>query len=184
MSRISGSNPDRNDRAEEFLRLLGQHDHALYAYVFALSHHRADADDLAQETRIRLWQEFDKYQPDTDFGAWARSIAYYQVLTHREKASRSRLQFGSAFYESVAKEVTARSGLLVSRQDALVHCMEKLDEPKRTLLQQYYSSNQSLVEFAEQLGRPYESTRKAVYRSHLLLAECVESELRQMGEGQ
>lgn len=184
MSAASSSKPDRNDRTEEFLRLLGRHDHALYAYIFALSHNRADADDLAQETRVRLWQQFDKYQPDTDFGAWARSIAYYQVLTHREKASRNRLQFGAAFYESVAAEVAARSDVVASRQDALVRCMEKLDEPKRALLQDFYAGNQSLVEFAERLGRPYESTRKAVYRSHLLLAECVESELRQMGDGQ
>ena len=175
----SGSQPDHNDRTEEFLRLLSQHDHALYAYIFALSHHRADADDLAQETRIRLWQQFDKYEPGTDFGAWARSIAYYQVLTHREKASRSRLQFGLAFYESVAAEVAARSDLVIARQDALVRCMEKLDEPRRTLIREYYASDQSLVDFAKRLGRPYESTRKAVYRSHLLLAECIESELQQ-----
>lgn len=175
----SGSNPDCPDRTEEFLRLLGQHDHALYAYIFALSHHRADADDLAQETRIRLWQQFDKYQPGTDFGAWARSIAYYQVLTHREKASRSRLQFGTAFYESVAAEVAARSELVAARQDALVRCMEKLDEPRRTLIRQYYASDQSLVDFAKRLGRPYESTRKAIYRTHLLLTECVESELHE-----
>jgi RNA polymerase sigma-70 factor, ECF subfamily len=177
MTSMSGSNPDAGDRTEEFLRLLGQHDHALYAYIFALCHHRADADDLTQETRIRLWQQFDKYQPGTDFGAWARSIAYYQVLTHREKALRSRLQFGSAFYELVAAEVAARSDLAATRQDALVRCMEKLDEPRRDLIREYYASDQSLVEFAQRLGRPYESTRKAVYRSHLLLAECIESEL-------
>jgi RNA polymerase sigma-70 factor, ECF subfamily len=178
MSSLSDSSPAANDRTEEFLRLLGQHDHALYAYIFALSHNRADADDLAQETRIRLWQQFDKYRPGTDFRAWARSIAYYQVLTHREKASRSRLQFGPAFYELVAAEVAARSDLTDSRQDALVRCMEKLDEPRRALIREYYASNQSLAGFAERLGRPYESTRKAVYRSHLLLAECIEAELQ------
>jgi RNA polymerase sigma-70 factor, ECF subfamily len=179
MSLTSSSNPDRNDRTEQFLRLLSQHDHALYAYIFALSHHRADADDLAQETRVRLWQQFDKYEPGTDFGAWARSIAYYQVLTHREKASRSRLQFGSAFYESVAAEVATRADSVTARQDALIHCMEKLDEQRRTLVQEYYASDESLVDFAKRLGRPYESTRKTVYRSHLLLAECIESELQQ-----
>lgn len=180
----SSSNSESSDRTEEFLRLLGQHDHALYAYIFALSHHRADADDLAQETRVRLWQQFDKYQPGTDFGAWARSIAYYQVLTHREKASRNRLQFGAAFYESVAAEVAARSAQMSARQDALVGCMEKLDEAKRSLIREYYANDQSLVDLARQLGRPYESTRKTVYRAHLLLADCIESTLRQNGGDQ
>jgi RNA polymerase sigma-70 factor (ECF subfamily) len=181
MAAMAGSNPGFHDRTEEFLCLLGQHDRALYAYIFALVHRRADADDLAQETRIRLWQQFDKYQPDTDFGAWARKIAYYQVLTHREKASRNRLQFGEAFYESVAAEVAARADLVASREDALLRCMEKLDSPKRTLLQEYYAEDRSLVDFAKQSGRSYESTRKTIYRSQLLLADCIESEMKRKG---
>jgi RNA polymerase sigma-70 factor, ECF subfamily len=160
---------------------LNQYDRALYAYILALCPHWADAEDLTQETRIRLWKQFDKYQPGTDFGAWARSVAYYLVLAHREKAGRSRLRFGLEFYETVAAEVAARPSLVVARQEALVRCMEKLDATKRALIETHYADNLSLRELAEQLGQSYEATRKSVYRTQLILAGCIESELQQKG---
>jgi RNA polymerase sigma-70 factor, ECF subfamily len=175
----SDANADRDNRTEEFLRLLSQHDRAVYSYILALVPRWADADDLAQEMRIRLWQQFDKYQPGTDFEAWARSIAYYLVLAYREKASRDRLHFGLPFVDSVTVEFAAHPGLLVLRQEALARCMEKLAPPRRTLVEEYYAGKQSLHEIAAQMGRSYEATRKAVYRTQLILADCIKAELRE-----
>lgn len=175
----SAAEPDHNDRTEEFLRLLSQCDRMVYGYILALAPNWADADDLTQEVRVRLWKQFDKYEPGTDFGAWARSIAYYLVLAHREKAGRDRLQFGLPFYESVAAEFAATPNLMIARQDALARCMEKLDRARRSLVETYYAGKQSLREIAERLGRPYEATRKVVYRTQLALADCIDAELRQ-----
>jgi RNA polymerase sigma-70 factor, ECF subfamily len=171
-----------NDRTEEFLRLLSEQDRMLYGYILALVPHWADADDLAQETRVRLWQQFDKYESGTDFGAWARSVAHYLILAHREKASRSRLQFGQAFCDSIAAEFAATPNLMMLRQEALDECMEKLAPPNRVLVERHYAARQSLREMAQQMGRSYEATRKAVYRTQLALADCIESELRHKKE--
>jgi RNA polymerase sigma-70 factor (ECF subfamily) len=165
-------------RTEDFLRLYGKHDRSIYAFILALMPNWADADDLAQEARLRLWQQFEKYVPGSDFGAWARSIAYYLVLSHREKAARSRLRFSSDFLESVATEYAAMPDLMISRQEALVHCMKKLDPMWRTLLENYYNGEQTLREIADHIGRSYNATRKAIYRAHLALANCIDMELR------
>jgi RNA polymerase sigma-70 factor, ECF subfamily len=171
-----------SDHTEEFLRLLGQHDRMLYAYVLALTHRWSDADDVMQETRIRLWQQFDKYEPGTDFAAWARSVAYYLVLAQREKTSRSKLQFGTAFCEAVAAECVAAADQMPLRQEALLRCMEKLDAAKRSLLESYCIGEQSLRDLAREMGRSYESVRKTVYRAQVALAECIEREMRKEAE--
>lgn len=75
MQHDSDSNLDHDDRATEFLRLLNEHERALNAYILTLNPHWADAEDIAQEMRLRLWKQFDKYEPGTDFCAWGRSIA-------------------------------------------------------------------------------------------------------------
>ncbi|NLF07922.1 MAG: sigma-70 family RNA polymerase sigma factor [Pirellulaceae bacterium] len=174
----SGNIANPNDRTEEYLRLLGEHDRNIYVYILALVPHWSDADDLAQETRLRLWQQFDKYLPGSDFGAWARSIAFYLVLAHREKAARNRLRFGQAFYDSIAAEFESSPNLPVLRQEALVICMEKLDQARLSLLRQYYSGQHTLREISESMGRSYDATRKALYRSQRTLADCIEAELR------
>ena len=81
--------PTNNERTREYLRLLGQHERRLRGFILSLVPNRADADDIAQEVKIRLWEQFDSYDPTKDFGVWARTIAHYQVLTYREKQSRT-----------------------------------------------------------------------------------------------
>ncbi len=86
---MTASTSTSNDRrTQEYLRLLGQHEARLVGFIFSLVPHWADADDVAQEVRIALWNEFDKYDPAKDFGAWARTIAYYEVLTYRKKRQK------------------------------------------------------------------------------------------------
>ncbi len=173
-----------DNRTEEFLRLLSRHDRALFGYILALVPRWSDADDLAQEMRIRLWQQFDKYRPGSDFGAWARSIAYYLVLAYREKASRDRLCFGLPFIESVAAEFAAFPDLLIMRQEALTRCMEKLAPSRRALIESYYAGEQTLHSIARQIGRSYEATRKAVYRTQLAIADCIKDELGEKEAGE
>lgn len=65
----SSHSPDGDDRTREFLRLLGQHERRLRGFILSLVPHWADAEDIAQEVRIRLWEQFDNYDPAKDFGA-------------------------------------------------------------------------------------------------------------------
>jgi RNA polymerase sigma-70 factor (ECF subfamily) len=175
-------NSDGNDRTAEFLRLLNRHEHALNAYIFTLNPHWSDAEDIAQELRIRLWKQFAEYQPGSDFGAWGRAIAYYLVLTHRAKTSRDRLRFGPAFYDAVSEAVAAKPELVSRRREALLCCMEKLNATRRSLIESYYSDGQPLRELAKEQGRSYDAVRKTVYRTQRMLADCIQSRLQKNQE--
>jgi RNA polymerase sigma-70 factor (ECF subfamily) len=166
-----------DDRTGQFLRLLGQHEHSLYTFVLAMVPRWADAEDIVQEARIRLWEQFDKYQPDKDFGAWARTIAYYLILAHRKQAKRSATPFSQAFCEAIAAEVAETPSLVRDRQEALLHCLEELDESKRNLVQRYYGGKESMSDLARTLKRSYEALRKAIYRTLIVLGECNDSRL-------
>ncbi len=182
MQSDDGSTIEHDDRTAEFLRLLNRHERALNAYIFTLNPHWNDAEDIAQELRIRLWKQFHEYQPDTNFYAWARAIAYYLFLTHRAKASRDRLRFGPAFYDAITRAVTAKPELASSRREALLRCMERLNETKRSLIESYYSEGDSLRTLAKEQGRSYDAVRKAVYRAQLALASCIQSRLQKKQE--
>ena len=80
-------------RTREFVELLSQCERRLYSYILSLVPNFNDADEIAQQTRLRLWERLDRYEPGRDFGAWACTIAHYEYLTWRGKQSRDRLQF-------------------------------------------------------------------------------------------
>jgi DNA-directed RNA polymerase specialized sigma24 family protein len=69
-----------------------------------------------------------------------------------------------------------------NRREALMRCMEKLNETRRSLIESYYSDGHPLRELAKEQGRSYDALRKTVYRTQLMLADCIRSRLQQKQE--
>ena len=59
----------------EFSELLREGRGRVFGYLLALVQNLADAEDLYQQTALLLWEKFDQYQPGTDFGSWATTVA-------------------------------------------------------------------------------------------------------------
>lgn len=169
--------PDKR-QPQQFVRLLTRHEKRVFAYIMSLVANWSDAQDIQQETNVRLWEQFDKYQEGTDFGAWACTIAYYQVLSHRERTGRDRLQFSQEFLDRIADDAAAIADEYEPRQHALAECMQKLNQPARTLIRMIYEGDLTIKEVAQRLGRPITATYKAVSRIRLALHECVERTLQ------
>ena len=162
---------------ENICGCLGRHERRLRGFILSLVPNWADADDIAQEVRIRLWEQFSSYDPTKDFGAWARTIAYYQILTYREKQARHRNLVSSEFVDAIAKEIAGLSEELEAEQRALADCFEKLPEAKRDVLMRYYSGQHTTREIAAELGRSFDATRQAILRARIALSDCVEETL-------
>ena len=132
------SGPSTNDdNVQQFLLLLGRHERWLQAFVLSLVPNWADADDIVQEVRIRLWQQFDSYDPTKDFGAWARAIAKYQALTYHKRQSRRAKLLSAELVETIAEEIGSIAEELTGEEQALRDCFEKLPSSKRDLLTRY-----------------------------------------------
>ena len=106
----SASLPDGNPKTEQFLKLLGACERSLFAYVYALAPNWQDAEEIMQRVRIRIWQQFDQYEADKSFEAWARAIAYYLVLAYRKEKSRQREFFNERVLEAIGDAIRVASG--------------------------------------------------------------------------
>ena len=151
-------------------------------YILTLVPNLADAEQIAQETSIRLWEQFDDYDPSAaGFVVWARSIAYFQVLTFRKKAGRERVVFNSELIDALADRAAAGSHRLADREEALIDCLDKLPEHSREIIRLYYFVGMKLRAAAEHLGRSVAATEKAVVRIRRLLHGCVDDVVRKEG---
>ncbi|HSJ02714.1 MAG TPA: sigma factor, partial [Verrucomicrobium sp.] len=79
------------DRTTEFLTLLTQHDRALGVYVYSLVPSSADADDILQQTKMVMWRSFSQFESGTNFLAWARKVAFHQILSYRREKKKEHL---------------------------------------------------------------------------------------------
>jgi RNA polymerase sigma-70 factor (ECF subfamily) len=166
----------------DFARLLLQYRTRIYAYIRSLVAHRADAEDLLQETASVLWRKFDSFQPGSNFLAWALQTARYEVFSFRQRRKRDVLQFSDRFLDAVADESAAESVRLADLQELLDQCMDKLPAADRELIGLRYRSDLPVKTLAAQLGRPLSTTYDALNRIRRNLVECVERALSRAGE--
>lgn len=167
-----------NEKTARFVALVGAHDRRLFGYILSLVPHFADAEELAQQVRLRLWQQFDDYDAAKDFGAWARTIAHYLVLAHYKTANSQRARFSPQMVETIADKAGDTAQRDDDRKWAMQECLGKLDESKRRLLVRYYSTDETLREIANKIGRSFDSVRHSVLRTRMALADCIQRVLQ------
>jgi RNA polymerase sigma-70 factor (ECF subfamily) len=171
----------QDEKTRRFVALMGANDRRLFGYVLSLVPNFADAEELSQQVRLRLWEQFDAYDPEKDFGAWAKTIAHYLILAYRKSTAVARVRFSDQAIEAIAQKFDVVTKHDDDRKWAMQECLARLAESKRKVLVRYYSTGESLREIATEFGRSFDSVRHSVLRSRLALAECIERTLRREG---
>ena len=165
------------DKIELFVELVTRYQQRVYLFILSLLPNRADAEEVLQETNLVLWRKFDEFQPGSDFRAWAFQIAYYKVLSFRQRQNRERLLFSEEFLRKVATAATEIPDGFDARQQALVDCIAKLSATDRDLINRRYRIGGSVRAVAEELGRSVNAIYKAVVRVRRALHGCIERTL-------
>lgn len=170
--------PDHEARTAEFVRLLGLYEQELSGYIVSLVPNWADADEIAQETKLRLWEQFERYDPTKDFGAWARTIAYFMVMAYRKRSQRTSARFSQQFIELVSRDAASLATEAHPLRQALSECLAKLGQAARELLWSCYSDKSTIKDVALRLGRSVRGTQHAVAQIRTDLQHCVERAVR------
>jgi RNA polymerase sigma-70 factor, ECF subfamily len=168
--------PDLRNR--EFVRLLAEHERHLEAYVHALIPAWQDAEDVLQNTKLRLWEQFDSFRPEGDFAAWAIAIAGYMVRTHRTLSQRQRVCFSDDLLEKISQHIPAPSSRQDDRILALVECVGALTSTSRKLLRLFCTGQRKIKDIAHELGQTPSATYSALYRIRWSLFDCVQERLK------
>ena len=174
----------RDLRYREFVSLLGEHERRLAGYVHTLVPTRQDAEDVLQETKLRLWDQFDSFRPEADFAAWAIAVASYMVRAYRKRCQRQRVCFSDDLVERISPHIPAISS---SRYDdrllALAECTKTLSDNSRGLLRMFYTDHRKIKDVAGELNQTPSATYSALFRIRRSLLECVRKRLHKE-EGQ
>ncbi len=93
---------DKNTRYRAFVAALEAAQCDLRAYVCYLLGNTDAADDVVQETNLTLCQEWESYDTSRPFLAWAKTLAYYQVMTYLKTASREKVIFDETAVDFLA----------------------------------------------------------------------------------
>jgi RNA polymerase sigma-70 factor, ECF subfamily len=162
------------DRSSEFLDLFLKSEPRIYAYIRSQIPHRADAEDVLQETAATLWAKFDSFVPGTNFVAWAYQVARFKVQHYHDRQTRQRRLFSRAFVDLIAARAEEMADELSELQPMLAECMQRLPAADREVVQRCYGSEATLATVAAQLGRPLNTIKSVLKRARRALYDCIQ----------
>ena len=169
------------DNRARFEQLLRPQLDALYANGLRLTHSPSDAQDLVQETVLRAYRFFDRFESGTNFKAWLLRIQYNAFVNdYRRRGLERQVRH--------TLEEEGRGGGVMSRQ-ALASLSDPEGQALRPLLAAELSEalaelpedQQQMVlladveelkykEIAEIVGSPIGTVMSKLHRARLALA--------------
>jgi len=164
----------QNEKVGQFLQLYARCEGQLFAYLTSLLGNYNDVQDVLQETLLALWQDFNDFQPGTDFLAWARRVAFHRVLTFRKQRRRHGIPCSDSFLAAIDRTCSQKSDQFEGYLRFLDGCVLQLTESDRELLHARFESPGTIKDVAEKLGRPANTVYKALTRVYRVLARCIE----------
>jgi RNA polymerase sigma-70 factor, ECF subfamily len=151
--------------------LIEQHQHRLYRYLLFLTGNSALAEDLFQETWIRVLERGGQYNGKSKFESWLFAIARNLVIdVSRRKKMASLEEMGDpesdAPYDPPDRESASVLQMLVSRENAQSVQLSLLKIPAyyREVLLLRFHEDLGLEEIATVTATPVSTVKSRLYR--------------------
>jgi RNA polymerase sigma-70 factor, ECF subfamily len=152
-------------------QLIEQYQHRLYRYLLFLTADRALAEDLFQETWVRVLERGHQYNAKSKFESWLFAIARHLVIdVSRRKKMRSLEELADPEtnqpYEPPDECAASVLQLLVARenQQAVQLSLLKLPAYYREVLLLRFHEELGLEEIAAVLSTPISTVKSRLYR--------------------
>jgi RNA polymerase sigma-70 factor (ECF subfamily) len=142
----------------------------LRAYARSLTGHPADADDLLQDTLVRLLGAADRFEPGTNFKAWAFTILRNRFL-NEYVAKQRRTQPLHELDQDFAAVLPRQSDALELKD--LSRVFMQLAEEHRSILSLALGARLPYSEIARIHGCATGTVKSRVHRARLALTELL-----------
>jgi RNA polymerase sigma-70 factor (ECF subfamily) len=159
-----------------FSLLLNKHLKSIYSFIFQFVQDGAVAEDITQETFVKVWRHLDRFDMNKPFRTWLFAIAKnttYDWLKKKRSIPFSAFSIDGADepFENIP-DTDPLPDELLAREDAAIEVREaiaSLPEPYRPLITLVYQEGFSLHETAEILGESYNTVKSRHQRAVIRL---------------
>lgn len=165
---VSGGHDASRRDPSTFGRLVRRERNRVRALMLRLCRDGTLADDLTQETLLRAFRAFDRFEGRSRFSTWIYRIAYNVYLNHK---TRSKVLHAlPEDYEGMLAAPELPSGMrrCDMRKD-VAWAVSGLDDRYRSVIVLYYFEDNSYPEIAEALDIPVGTVKTHLHRAKNLL---------------
>lgn len=175
---------------DEFEREAIPHMSALYTFAVRMTRDEDDASDLVQETYLKAYRFFDKFERGTNCKAWLFRILKNSYINRFRKSSKApdtvEYDVIEEFYDtirdsSVETSVLEEQVFSQALDDEVSAALNRLPDEFRTVIILCDIENFTYEEIAEFIDCPIGTVRSRLHRARKILAAQLASYARERG---
>ena len=173
---------DAAKHVREVQKLFLAYADLLRGFIRGLVPQHEAAEDVFQELFLTLTAKAGDFHLETNFVAWARTIARLKVLEHYRRLKRTVPLLAPEVLNVLSDTAPELDPLLMPRYGALQECLKQVAPRTREMVGLRYADPPlTPQQIARQLSWTPNSVRVALARARKFLLECVERRLAAEG---
>lgn len=174
-------------REPAYRELLRRYERPVFSLVFRMVRDRTIAEDLAQDTFVKVLNHIDRYRPEFKFSSWLFKIANNVAIDHLRKRQLDTVSMDGSAHASTAAEIEATSfeladqgenalSEMVSRElgSAIEGAISQLRPEYRSCILLRHVEGRSYEEIAATLDLPLGTVKTFIHRARHQLRELLE----------
>lgn len=157
---------------------LTAHQSDILAYLHTIMPGDPSVNDVLQRTNLVIWKKRHLFKVETNFRAWAFSIARWEVKSHhKELKQKSWLIIDDELTQRISSRMdeSTEDHSSVDLRLALEMCLKNLKPNEQELISHRYQSSAPLKEFANSSGHTIGTLKVNLHRIRTTLRRCIES---------
>ncbi len=158
--------------------LIAKHQRGVWRYLRMLGCDDAVADDLTQETFLRVLRRDNFVQhSDAATSGYLRRTAYNLLVSNHRKSKRMLNVADSPVMDEIWDRWAGKDASGDLAVDKLRECFEALTERAQVALRMRFANESTRIEIAEALDISDHGARNLMQRAKAQLRDCVEAKL-------
>lgn len=156
---------------------IQKHGRRLYGLCRTLCANPLDAEDLYQDTWLKVYKKFDLYNPEFEFERWLTRICVNTFRDHYRKKKTSMIvdNFQS---QEIKDTILNNAPAKVDEDYSDLHdAVQRLPEKIRLTVILYYFKELDVSETAQALSIPTGTVKSRLNKARNLLKELMEDEI-------
>ena len=163
-----------------FAVLVDRYKDMIFTLALKMVKNREEAEEVAQDTFIKIYNSLNKFKGDSKFSTWIYKIAYNTCLDRLKKSKKDENnisidEFSAHLIKTMDNALSALEDK--ERKQTIQNCLNLLPSDENFLLTLFYFEDQSLEEIGKIMSINANNVKVKLFRSRQKLAVILKKQL-------
>lgn len=154
-------------------KIIRQYLRPVYNFAHRFSGNRQDAEDISQETFLKVWKNIKKYREGENFKTWLFAIARNTAIDHLRK--KKALVFSDLEKDGEDSITETLAGAVSLEEELPKYILKQLPADYKEIIILKYGNDFTFDEIAKILNKPLNTVKSQHRRALILLRKFLDN---------